>query len=45
MSNIIYTMQYRWSKKGRLKAESVIDCEPNKISINNAIQKLYSAEF
>ena len=32
-------------QKGRLKAVSVIDCEPNKISINNAIQKLYSTEF
>ena len=32
-------------QKGRLKAVSVIDCEPNKVSINNAVQKLYSAEF
>jgi GDP/UDP-N,N'-diacetylbacillosamine 2-epimerase (hydrolysing) len=32
-------------QRGRLKAVSVIDCEPNKISINNAIQKLYSAGF
>jgi GDP/UDP-N,N'-diacetylbacillosamine 2-epimerase (hydrolysing) len=32
-------------QKGRLKAASVIDCEPNKISIKNAIQRLYSAEF
>ena len=23
----------------------MIDCEPNNISINNAIQKLYSTEF
>jgi GDP/UDP-N,N'-diacetylbacillosamine 2-epimerase (hydrolysing) len=30
---------------GRLKAESVIDCEPIKKSINDAIQKLYSTEF
>ena len=27
-------------QKGRLKAVSVIDCEPNKISINNTIHKL-----
>jgi GDP/UDP-N,N'-diacetylbacillosamine 2-epimerase (hydrolysing) len=32
-------------QKGRLKAESVIDCEPNIKSINDAIQKLYSTEF
>ena len=32
-------------QRGRLKADSVIDCEPNKKSINNAIQKLYSTEF
>jgi GDP/UDP-N,N'-diacetylbacillosamine 2-epimerase (hydrolysing) len=32
-------------QKGRLKAESVIDCEANKKSISSAIQKLYSAEF
>ncbi|MBT5088149.1 MAG: UDP-N-acetylglucosamine 2-epimerase (hydrolyzing) [Deltaproteobacteria bacterium] len=32
-------------QKGRLKAESVIDCEPNIKSIRNAIQKLYSFEF
>jgi GDP/UDP-N,N'-diacetylbacillosamine 2-epimerase (hydrolysing) len=32
-------------QKGRLKAESVIDCEPNKISISNAIRLLYSNEF
>ena len=30
---------------GRLKAESVIDCEPNKTSISNAIRVLYSPEF
>ena len=32
-------------QRGRLKAESIIDCEPNKKSINNAIHKLYSSEF
>ena len=32
-------------QKGRLKGESVIDCEPNKKAIRNAIQKLYSLEF
>jgi len=30
---------------GRLKAKSVIDCEPTKVSINNAILQLYSPEF
>ena len=32
-------------QRGRLKAESVIDCEPDKISINKAIRELYSPEF
>jgi len=32
-------------QKGRIKAKSVIDCEPNKNSIVNAFDKLYSAEF
>ena len=32
-------------QKGRLKAKSVIDCEPNKNSIGQAITKLYSNEF
>lgn len=32
-------------QRGRLKAESVIDCKPIKKNINNAIQKLYSTEF
>ena len=32
-------------QKGRLKANSIIDCEPNKISIQNAIDKLYSSKF
>jgi GDP/UDP-N,N'-diacetylbacillosamine 2-epimerase (hydrolysing) len=32
-------------QKGRLKAESVIDCEPTKNSIKYAISKLYESEF
>jgi GDP/UDP-N,N'-diacetylbacillosamine 2-epimerase (hydrolysing) len=32
-------------QKGRLKAESIIDCEPEKTSIINAIQELYSPSF
>ena len=32
-------------QKGRLKADSVIDCEPDKESILAAIRKLYSKEF
>jgi len=32
-------------QKGRLKAKSVIDCEPNKNSIGKAITKLYSHEY
>lgn len=32
-------------QKGRLMANSVIDCEPTAHSINNAINKLYSNEF
>jgi len=32
-------------QKGRLKAESVIDCEPTKKSIKLAINKLYSRKF
>jgi GDP/UDP-N,N'-diacetylbacillosamine 2-epimerase (hydrolysing) len=32
-------------QRGRLKAGSVIDCEPNKESILAAIRKLYSTEF
>jgi GDP/UDP-N,N'-diacetylbacillosamine 2-epimerase (hydrolysing) len=32
-------------QKGRLKAESVIDCEPNKTSISKALAQLYSPEF
>ena len=32
-------------QRGRLKAISVIDCEPNEPSISSAIKKLYSADF
>lgn len=32
-------------QKGRIKASSVIDCEPNKNSISEAFTKLYSKEF
>ena len=32
-------------QKGRLKASSVIDCQPNKTSILSAISKLYSKSF
>jgi GDP/UDP-N,N'-diacetylbacillosamine 2-epimerase (hydrolysing) len=32
-------------QKGRLKANSVINCAPKKISISNAISLLYSSEF
>ncbi|EQA54179.1 UDP-N-acetylglucosamine 2-epimerase [Leptospira kmetyi] len=32
-------------QKGRLKAESVIDCEPEETSILRALEKLYSKEF
>ena len=32
-------------QKGRIKAESVIDCEPKKDSILAALRKLYSEEF
>jgi GDP/UDP-N,N'-diacetylbacillosamine 2-epimerase (hydrolysing) len=32
-------------QKGRLKASSVIDCDPNRLSIGNAIATLYSDEF
>jgi len=32
-------------QRGRLKASSVIDCEPNKESIKAAFDKLYSREF
>tara|TARA_R100000789_G_scaffold11804_1_gene15739 strand:+ start:2528 stop:3703 length:1176 start_codon:yes stop_codon:yes gene_type:complete len=32
-------------QKGRLKANSVIDCEPNREAIRAALKTLYSAEF
>lgn len=32
-------------QKGRIKAESVIDCEPNQESIQKAFERLYSNEF
>lgn len=32
-------------QKGRIKSDSIIDCEPNKRSIKNAINKLYSEKF
>lgn len=32
-------------QRGRLKADSVIDCDANRNSIASAIQKLYSSEF
>jgi GDP/UDP-N,N'-diacetylbacillosamine 2-epimerase (hydrolysing) len=32
-------------QRGRIKADSVIDCEPDKESILTAIRKLYSKEF
>jgi len=32
-------------QKGRLKADSVIDCEPNREAIQVALETLYSAEF
>ncbi|CUU69010.1 UDP-N-acetylglucosamine 2-epimerase [Campylobacter hyointestinalis] len=32
-------------QKGRIKADSIIDCEPNKLSIQKAINKAYTKEF
>ena len=32
-------------QRGRLKAKSVIDCEPRRQSIGDALKKLYSVEF
>ena len=32
-------------QKGRLKAKSIIDCEPTKESINKAIDTLYSKDY
>ena len=32
-------------QRGRMKARSVIDCEPNETSISSAMKKLYSSDF
>jgi GDP/UDP-N,N'-diacetylbacillosamine 2-epimerase (hydrolysing) len=32
-------------QKGRIRATSIIDCQPNKKDIQNAFEKLYSNEF
>jgi GDP/UDP-N,N'-diacetylbacillosamine 2-epimerase (hydrolysing) len=32
-------------QRGRIKADSVIDCEPNRQSIGEALKKLYSTDF
>jgi GDP/UDP-N,N'-diacetylbacillosamine 2-epimerase (hydrolysing) len=32
-------------QRGRVKAKSVIDCEPTAVSIGNAVQQLYSSKF
>ena len=32
-------------QRGRMKARSVIDCEPNEPAISSAIKKLYSSDF
>jgi len=32
-------------QRGRVKADSVIDCEPNRMSISKAIQRLFQADF
>jgi GDP/UDP-N,N'-diacetylbacillosamine 2-epimerase (hydrolysing) len=32
-------------QRGRLRAESVIDCEPTRIGISAALERLYSADF
>jgi GDP/UDP-N,N'-diacetylbacillosamine 2-epimerase (hydrolysing) len=32
-------------QRGRLQASSVINCEPNRLAIADALQRLYSAEF
>ena len=32
-------------QRGRIKAESVIDCDPEQRDISAALQKLYSKEF
>ncbi len=32
-------------QRGRIRADSVIDCEPNRVSISRAIQRLFEADF
>jgi GDP/UDP-N,N'-diacetylbacillosamine 2-epimerase (hydrolysing) len=32
-------------QKGRLKAKSIIDCEPSRSSISNAIERMFSSQF
>jgi GDP/UDP-N,N'-diacetylbacillosamine 2-epimerase (hydrolysing) len=32
-------------QRGRLQAASVINCEPNRLDITAALQRLYSADF
>ena len=32
-------------QKGRIQAESVIKCAPNRVDISNAIRRLYDGEF
>jgi len=39
------TLNIGHRQKGRLKADSVIDCYPEKMSITAAIEKLYSKDF
>ena len=41
----IGTINIEDRQKGRIKASSVIDCEPNKDSILKSFEKLYSKEF
>jgi GDP/UDP-N,N'-diacetylbacillosamine 2-epimerase (hydrolysing) len=41
----IATLNIGDRQKGRIKASSVIDCEPNRNSILEAFEKLYSNEF
>ncbi len=41
----IGTLNIRDRQRGRIRADSVIDCNPNKESILIAIRKLYSKEF
>lgn len=40
-----YTINIGNRQDGRIKANSVIDCEPNNISIKKAIKKIYSKKF